>query len=187
MYNVVPITRPYIYIYCDVHAQTLIAQELEIKFSHVGERSTLRRSIWSSYVYRVFRLIDSELHVTRLKTRYLWNSSNVWRWAFIDLPSQARNAPICAPGKKRERARSLSPFLFVFLPPESQGKRAIPAKFAQEGRLIYGGSSSSPLSYAEFREAAAARPFLDPFSLARPRVSFSSPTGRKPYLLFSHP
>ena len=59
------------------------------------------RPIWSSYVYRVFRLIDSEFHVTPENAIFV-EFEQCLAWAFIDLPSQARNAPICAPGKKRE-------------------------------------------------------------------------------------
>lgn len=106
-----------------MYAQTSIAQEFEIKFFCVRELPSLRRSIRSSYVYRVFRLIDSELHVTRLKTRYLWNSGNVWRGPLSICPRWLVTRRFARPGKS-------ALFLSLHLPPESQGKRAIPAKFA---------------------------------------------------------
>lgn len=149
-----------------------------------------RRSIWPSYVYRVFRLIDFELRVTRPKTRYLWNSGNVWRGPLSICPCRLITRRFALPGKKWETL-SFSLSRSAFLTSKSQGRRAIPAN-SQEGRLIYGGSSSSPLSSAEFREAAT-RPSLDPFSVAHSRVPYSFAHCRKrflpflPFPLFFHP
>lgn len=90
--------------------------------------SSLRRSIRSSYMYRVFRLIDSELHVTRLKTRYLWNSVwNVWCGLLSICPSRLVTRRFALPGKKWGTLSFPLPCPCL---PESQGKRAIPAKFA---------------------------------------------------------
>lgn len=134
-----------------------------------AKRSLLRRSIRSSYMYRVFRLIDSEPHITRENVIFV-EFGQCLVWAFIDLPLQARNAPICAPGKKWETL----PFsLPLRVPPfRKSGEKGHPREIRR--RVVwFMAEVPRPLSSAEFREAAT-RPFLDPFSVAHSCVPFSS-------------
>lgn len=103
-------------------------------------------------------------------------------WAFIDPSSQARNAPIWAPGKKRETlplCLSFPSLLSLSLfPPRSRGKRAVPAKFAG-GSFDLWRNFLVALSSVEFREAA--RPFRPPFGRAFARSFFPNRRRAEPF------
>lgn len=84
-------------------------------------------------------------------------------WAFID--PQARNAPIWAPGKKWET-----------LTLEVEAKGPSPRN-SQEGRLIYGGTSSLRSLQPNFVKLLA---LFDPLSVALSRVPFSPAPSQHP-------
>lgn len=133
MYNVVPITRR-IYLHISRHYTCA-----NFNRARIGDKILSR-----GRTFDVAPLDMVELCVPGVPFNWLRASRHApenaifvefeqcLAWAFIDLPSQARNAPICAPGKKRERERALTFSLPLRVPPspKSQGKRAIPAKFA---------------------------------------------------------
>lgn len=92
-------------------------------------------------------------------------------WAFIDLPLQIRNAPICA----REKVRNALLLPLSPCPFRKPGEKGHPREIHR--RVVwFMAEVPRPLSSAEFREAVT-RPFLDPFSVAHSCVPFSSCTG----------